>query len=705
MLRSRVRACPCRVQLVWVERRTIADLANSREHREATTFRKIDTRARRGIVVLPKSLAGLEGYRLKFRALTSVPASAEYAAVAFATTLLHVMVGYKGYLFWWYAQSGLSLLPPTRQFCLPLIFGADAFAAGVVALLALPVATLLRRHRTHGSYRASIPFVLLYVSLTLLLAVSLRINQLYNQPLTFRMIRYAAHGTIWTTILASLDGRFALSILFGVALWPLLYPSLEARLPRWRVVGTRLGLWSAVGLFATLMYGATILTFRHLHFNWGLRGNALIYFARSYSPMPIARDFESELKFAKRSGLIEKAQTFDLSSPQRPSSVRGANWSRPQGSTPLNLLFVLLESTPESAITHRITPRLHALRETSLRFPKHFTTAPYTFDAHYAIIHSQFARHAQMSLPALYGDKRSRQSLLAAFRRAGYRTAVFQSSWGNLLDMRWLYQHAAVETYVAAEDTLAGLKPGTPWGAPESLTIARLTSWLSGLDNHPFAAVFNLASPHLPYEFRPEDRVVPGASLVDDYYNALHGADTAVGSLLDWLENSSLGERTIVVVASDHGETIGDGHGFKFSADELLVPFWIRLPKSLEIHATQTVDIVTSHIDIAPTLAALFGIPPDKAWLGRNLLEVEVQRNCAMVDHVFGEQAALVDGAHAVLLERSSSMFQVHDFDGVAFHATRQPLPVDLEKHYRRLLSQFDRQIMLQHFYQATQPQ
>lgn len=129
---------------------------------------------------------------------------------------------------------------------------------------------------------------------------------------------------------------------------------------------------------------------------------------------------------------------------------------------------------------------------------------------------------------------------------------------------------------------------------------------------------------------------------------------------------------------------------------------WIKLPNSIRVDATQTVDIVTSHIDIAPTLADLFGLKPAQTWLGRNLLALQIPTHCAMVGHVFGEQAALIDGALAILLERSSAPFQVYDFDGIAFHATRQQLPAELDQHYRELLSNFDRRIMLQHFYQAT---
>jgi arylsulfatase A-like enzyme len=98
-------------------------------------------------------------------------------------------------------------------------------------------------------------------------------------------------------------------------------------------------------------------------------------------------------------------------------------------------------------------------------------------------------------------------------------------------------------------------------------------------------------------------------------------ADTAFGKLLDELDATGLTAETVVVLASDHGELIGEHNqiGHMGTTAEALthVPLVVRYPGT----APRRERKPASMIDIAPTLAAIAGTAAPSQWQGTSLLE------------------------------------------------------------------------------------
>lgn len=117
--------------------------------------------------------------------------------------------------------------------------------------------------------------------------------------------------------------------------------------------------------------------------------------------------------------------------------------------------------------------------------------------------------------------------------------------------------------------------------------------------------VMELTLGEIPFE--DED----GWRLYQNYYaNCLRDVDRWIGFLLDALEATGQADNTIVVFTSDHGEMAGV-HGLREKGANLYrensnVPLWIRHPDIKD--ASETLALA-SHIDIAPTMLALAGIP------------------------------------------------------------------------------------------------
>ncbi len=110
------------------------------------------------------------------------------------------------------------------------------------------------------------------------------------------------------------------------------------------------------------------------------------------------------------------------------------------------------------------------------------------------------------------------------------------------------------------------------------------------------------------------------------YASEVRHADAEVGVLLDTLRRRGLWEDTLVVLTSDHGESLGErrfiGH-VKALYDELLhVPLVIRVPaerpgrEALAAHAGEVVGLM----DVVPTILELLELPPLEGQRGRSLL-------------------------------------------------------------------------------------
>ena len=97
-------------------------------------------------------------------------------------------------------------------------------------------------------------------------------------------------------------------------------------------------------------------------------------------------------------------------------------------------------------------------------------------------------------------------------------------------------------------------------------------------------------------------------------------ADAELGRLIAWFDEARPGG--VVVITADHGEGLGDGgertHGFLLHDGTVRVPLIVRAPGILP--NTQVHDPV-SHIDVAPTLLNLAGLPLHDGLQGEDLRE------------------------------------------------------------------------------------
>ncbi len=128
----------------------------------------------------------------------------------------------------------------------------------------------------------------------------------------------------------------------------------------------------------------------------------------------------------------------------------------------------------------------------------------------------------------------------------------------------------------------------------------------------------HLYDPHAPYN-PPKEFLPPGRS---PYDGEIAYADSQLARILDALRARQLIDHTIVVVAGDHGEGLGDHgertHGMLVYDSTLRVPLIIAAPG----RAAGTREEPVSLVDLAPTLLRAAGVTPPAEMKGRDLLEV-----------------------------------------------------------------------------------
>ena len=129
-----------------------------------------------------------------------------------------------------------------------------------------------------------------------------------------------------------------------------------------------------------------------------------------------------------------------------------------------------------------------------------------------------------------------------------------------------------------------------------------------------------LVDAHTPRQTTPTERAaVADASVpprVVEYRATLKRLDAALAHLAAGLATRGLTpEDTLFVFVADHGEALswpahhGKGHGFHLARSVTSVPWIVRGPS---VPAGRRVPGLASHVDLAPTLLGLLGLPSDE---------------------------------------------------------------------------------------------
>ena len=283
------------------------------------------------------------------------------------------------------------------------------------------------------------------------------------------------------------------------------------------------------------------------------------------------------------------------------------------------------------------TPAIDRLAAEGLRFSNAYAQVPITLPSHAVIMTGTY--------PMFNGvrDFTSRPlptdipTLAEIMRRNGYTTAAFVSSFA--LNSMWGLNRG-FEIY---DDNV-----GLDTGRTEDLfllerrgdkTVDRMLEWLGRQGGKPFFAWLHLYDPHSPYNPPEPYRT---RYLGHPYDGEIAFDDTQVGRVLSRLQSLNLHKHTLIMLLSDHGESLGEHreseHGFFVYNATIRVPLVVKLPTEARTKR-RVIDWPVGTVQVAPTIAQICKIPLREmgSFQARSLLQAAEGSQAASEEAIYAE--------------------------------------------------------------------
>ncbi|MBA3846263.1 MAG: sulfatase-like hydrolase/transferase, partial [Planctomycetes bacterium] len=318
----------------------------------------------------------------------------------------------------------------------------------------------------------------------------------------------------------------------------------------------------------------------------------------------------------------------------RPLAGGGLDWpkaplSAPAGAPCPNILIVAIEGCRFDMLDATIMPNLHDYARQSVVGENHFSGG----NASRCGIFSLFYGLWGTAFPRVLDERRS-PLLIDQVVARGYAMRVLSCTDLNFPEFR---KTAFVAVPAAITDR---------WDAPRVDRDRLMTDALCafvGERRAPFFAFAFYDAPHQPYLYpQAHARFAPvcdpseldyiklaadpgpsAALLRNRYRNAMGYVDAQLARVFAALDAAGVADDTIVIVAGDHGEEFAEsgrrvGHNNAYTRWQTQTTFVMRIPGA----APRRLALLTSHVDIAPTLMARLGIanPVGDYSHGRDLL-------------------------------------------------------------------------------------
>jgi len=149
-------------------------------------------------------------------------------------------------------------------------------------------------------------------------------------------------------------------------------------------------------------------------------------------------------------------------------------------------------------------------------------------------------------------------------------------------------------------------------------TLGELRERLEGLDRaRPAFAYTQPQDQHVSRIEREGASVPPGATFPPGFHPPVAARvqrwDACFGEFVRWLDASGRGADAIVVLTSDHGDSLGEegrwGHAYTLYPEIVRVPLLVRFPAAWRPRVRCRPEALAFTADLAPTLYALLGHP------------------------------------------------------------------------------------------------
>ncbi len=293
-----------------------------------------------------------------------------------------------------------------------------------------------------------------------------------------------------------------------------------------------------------------------------------------------------------------------------------------------NILFLTLDTTrPDHLGCYGYepaqTPTIDSLVNHGVRFDDAVTSVPITLPSHSTMMTGCYPPTLKVRTNGLYELDSEYETLAEVLEGKGYDTAAFISSF--VLDKRFGISQgfAEYDFQVTNESTRHVSDLHNERRAKDASTAA--INWLKEFSTNrgdsPFFMWVHYFDPHAPYDSPIANA---GLSRIEAYDAEIAYVDLHIKRLLDTVDELGLRERTLIVLATDHGEGLQehdeDCHAVFVYDSTVKVALILSCPTLFD-RPYRVDDRVVGLIDIYPTVLDMLGVDCPEGVDGLSLVK------------------------------------------------------------------------------------
>ncbi|HVP89783.1 MAG TPA: sulfatase-like hydrolase/transferase [Terriglobales bacterium] len=280
------------------------------------------------------------------------------------------------------------------------------------------------------------------------------------------------------------------------------------------------------------------------------------------------------------------------------------------------------------------TPTIDRLAARGVRFERCYAQTPMTLPSHTTLMTG--------TLPLYHGVRdnggflvpQKLVTMAELFKGRGYETGAFVAAY--VLDSKWGL-NKGFDTYYDNFDLNKFQRVSLDSvERPANEVMDRVLPWLEARKGKRFFTWVHLYDPHSPYKPPPPYDKMYAAQ---PYLGEIAFADSQIDRLWRFLETNGLLDRTLVVFAGDHGESLGEHeektHGFFVYQAALHVPLIIAAP--FPALRGRVSSEVVGLVDVLPTVCEMAGLAVPAEVQGKSLVAAFDRRRPAGADFVYSE--------------------------------------------------------------------
>lgn len=289
--------------------------------------------------------------------------------------------------------------------------------------------------------------------------------------------------------------------------------------------------------------------------------------------------------------------------------------------TAWNVLIITLDTTRADHIgaygyKAAQTPNLDRLARQGVMFENSYSCVPLTLPAHSALFTGRYPIANNVRNNGSYFLPENEITLAEVLRDHDYDTRAVVASFVLLSKFGVNQGFSLYDDSLDSHEMIRNYKSEIP----AEQVFEKFSAWLGQNDGQHFFYWLHFYDPHTPYRPPLEFAKRYPSNPKGLYDGEIAYTDVWVGRVIQSLRERGLLERTLVVIAGDHGEAFGEhveqGHGIFCYEEALKVPLIFYAPKLFGKARTTAARV--GLVDVMPTVLDLFGFEIPRAVQGRS---------------------------------------------------------------------------------------